>query len=152
MASVKRLLGWTWRKFRQLPVWGQVLVVLGIVLIVITSSSGVSDDEPVRPTNDAETNTPTTGTGESDNAEPPSLAERAQRSNDGTLSVSEQDFGSDWPLTVNSGLLSCRRGTSAVVFGTDDVLTGRPPKQRCGSRCHGAAAAPASHRRLRRVA
>lgn len=37
---------------------------------------------------------------------------------DNELLVTRDDYGDDWPLTVDEGILSCERG-SAVVFTTD---------------------------------
>jgi len=45
-------------------------------------------------------------------------AESPSSANDDTLEVSQAEFGKDWPLTVDRGVLSC--DGSGVIFTTPD--------------------------------
>jgi hypothetical protein len=126
MANVGQFFGRTWRRYRGMRWWAQTLIAL-LVLGLLVGPFLPQDEETEsasehRTTTTTEKRTTTTAERTTTTAPPRttttlSLQERSERSNDGTLSVSKADFGDDWPLTVEGGLLSCRGG-SAIVFGS----------------------------------
>lgn len=137
MDRLKEIVGRLWTRYRGLPMWGQV--VIGIVLLSVivgpflSESEDATDDESAEGTTTTSEAEPETTTTREDPEETTtteqrqlSLGERIEASNDGTLLIAEADLGDEWPLSVPDGLLSCRPveggdDLGAIVFGTDDT-------------------------------
>jgi hypothetical protein len=127
MANAGQFFGRTWRRYRGMRWWAQTLIALLVLGLIVgpflpqeeekSASEQTTTTTTKRTTTTSERTTTTTRPRTTTTL---SLKERAERSNDGTLEIARSDFGDDWPLTVERGLLSCRQG-SAIVFGAGDT-------------------------------
>lgn len=126
MQKIREVAGRVWRQYRRLPAWGQVAIaILLIVVAVLTNSEDKQEpvDEIATAGNASGRITTTTETPETSTSTTltttttTTTASTTLRSipcevGQMTCAVSRDQFGEDWPLTVEGGVLSCQPGTT----------------------------------------
>lgn len=144
MSETAGLVRRAWAKFRSWPLWAQIVIgvlALSVVVGPFLEEDGATKSESAEQTtttietteqqvttterHTTTTTRTTTTTTTTSTTRPTTTTEATTTTTSASLGpnarrVTASDFGDAWPLTVDSGVLSCPVGT-AVVFGDEDT-------------------------------
>lgn len=129
-----------WTKFRSWPLWVQIVTWILVASVIVgpfasedekkkdeaastaTTTTAVSTTEARSTTTERVTTTEqrTTTTKATTTTAAPTTTTTSASLGPNAMRVTAADYGEDWPLTVDSGVLSCPVG-SAVIFGDEDT-------------------------------